>query len=227
MNILDIIKNNKKEIIISNIVIFYSTILCYQIPLILNLYFNIEPHRINLNFIDDKIPFFKFFIIFYVYYYLHIYLLTIYIGILNKEFFYKYISSSFISCTIGGFILLIFPTYFEFNNELYFNNSYFDSIFKLLNNAKLQYNAFPSFHVIKTYLIFKYLYYLLKQKYLKILLIIITILISLSTVFIKAHSILDIIASIFIVEFSIYLNNKFNIDNKTKKFFKYFKKNVN
>ena len=114
MNILDIIKNNKKEIIISNIVIFYSTILCYQIPLILNLYFNIEPHKINLNFIDDKIPFFKFFIIFYVYYYLHIYLLTIYIGILNKESFYKYISSSIISCTIGGFILLIFPTYFEF-----------------------------------------------------------------------------------------------------------------
>ena len=226
MNILDIIKNNKKEIIISNIIIFYMT-MCYQLPLIFNLYFKIEPHKINLNFIDDKIPFFKFFIIFYVYYYLHIYLLTICIGLLNKESFYKYISSSFISCTIGGFILLIFPTYFEFNNELYFNNSYFDSIFKLLNNAKLQYNAFPSFHVIKTYIIFRYLNNILKQKYFKILLIIITILISLSTVFIKAHSILDIIASIIIVEFSIYLNNKFNIDNKTKKFFKYLKKNVN
>ena len=224
MNILDTIKNNKKEIIISNIVIFYSTILCYQLPLILNLYFNIEPHRINLNFIDDKIPFFKFFIIFYVYYYLHIYLLTIYIGILNKEFFYKYISSSIISCTIGGFILLIFPTYFEFNNEIYSNNSYFDFIFNLLNNAKLQYNAFPSFHIIKTYLIFKYLYYLLKQKYLKILLIIITILISLSTIFIKVHSILDIIASIFIVDFSIYLTNKFNIGNKIKNLFNFFKK---
>ena len=176
MNILDIIKNNKKEIIISNIVIFYMT-MCYNLPLFLNLYFNIEPCKINLDFIDSKIPFIKFFVIFYVYYYLHIYLSTICIGLLNKEAFYKYISSSIISCTIGGFILLIFPTYFEFNNEIYSNNSCFDFIFKLLNTAKLQYNAFPSFHIIKTYIIFRYLYYLLKQKYLKILLIIITILI--------------------------------------------------
>ena len=121
MNILDIIKNNKKEIIISNIVIFYSTIFCYQIPLILNLYFKIEPHKINLNFIDDKIPFFKFFIIFYVYNYLHIYLLTIYKEILNK-----------------------------------------------------------------------------------------------------VHSILNIITSIFIVYFSIYLTNKFNIGNKIKNLFNFF-----
>ena len=224
MNILDIIKNNKKEIIISNIVIFYSTIFCYQIPLILNLYFKIEPHKINLNFIDDKIPFFKFFIIFYICYYLHIYLLTIYIGILNKESFYKYISSSIISCTIGGFILLLFPTYFEFNNEIYSNDSLFDFIFNLLNNAKLQYNAFPSFHIIKTYLVFRYLYNLLEQRYYKILLIIITIFISLSTIFIKVHSVLDIIGSIFIVDFSIYITNKFNLKNKIEKFFNYFSK---
>ena len=223
MNILDIIKNNKKEIIISNVIIFYMT-MCYNLPLFLNLYFNIEPCRINLDFIDSKIPFIKFFVIFYVYYYIHIYIFTILIELLNKESFYKYISSSFISCTIGGFILLIFPTYFEFNNELYSNNSYFDSIFKLLNNAKLQYNAFPSFHIIKTYIIFRYLNNILKQKCFKILLIIITILISLSTIFIKAHSILDIIASIFIVEFSIYLTNKFNIGNKIKNLFNFLKK---
>jgi membrane-associated phospholipid phosphatase len=224
MNILNIIKDNKKVIIISNIIIFYSTILCYQVPLIINLFFNIEPYRINLDFIDDKIPFLKFFIIFYVYYYAHIYLLTIYIGIKNNESFYKYVSSSIISCTIGSLILFIFPTYFEFNNEIYLNNSCLDFIFNILNSAKLQYNAFPSFHIIKTYLVFRYLYNLLEQRYYKILLIIITIFISLSTIFIKVHSVLDIIGSIFIVDFSIYITNKFNLKNKIEKFFNYFSK---
>ena len=90
MNILDIIKNNKKEIIISNIIIFYMT-MCYNLPLFLNLYFNIEPCRINLDFIDSKIPFIKFFVIFYVYYYIHICILIILIGLLYKESFYNYI----------------------------------------------------------------------------------------------------------------------------------------
>lgn len=208
------IQENKNALIIYTLVIFYSTAICYQTPIFIVNHLGFTRHNIYLNIIDGIIPYIDFFIIFYVYYYLHIILAGIVIVGVNKEIFSKYITSMLLCCTTGFIIFIIFPTSFTYQHE----DSKFNLFMKLGKILDIEYNAIPSFHVIKTYLILKYFVKLNTPLVSKFILFIITFLITLSTVFIKVHSFIDIISSILLVEFYTYIVNKYHLDIFLRKF---------
>ena len=211
--IYDEIKQYKNSFIVLCLATIYSTAFCYQIPIHIVNYLGTTIYNVNLNFIDGYLPFIEWFIIFYTYYYAHVFVYGIFIMVISKEIFLKYITALIFCCTIGFIIFIIFPTCFKYPHEMSYLLREIDKI------TDIERNALPSFHVIKTYLVCRYYISLSTQILSIIYMIIVSVLIILSTVFIKVHSVVDIISGILLSELSIYLINRYKLYNIVKKFF--------
>ena len=204
---INLFKENKNVFIVFLLITLYSTSICYQCPIFIVKFLGLERHDVCIYFIDKHIPFIDWFIIYYVYYYLHVFVFGMIIMLSNKEIFLKYVTNILLSCTAGFIIFIIFPTYFGFKH----NSLNFPLFFKMGKVVDIECNAFPSFHVLKSYLVFRYFLKLNIDVMTKILFTIVTILMCLSTVFIKVHGFIDIPSAILLAEFNIYLANKYRL----------------
>lgn len=195
------------------------------IPLLFSFYLlqrYIEPkYTIYLN-MDSHIPFIKEFIIPYVTWYVYIIWPFIYFGLYSKEDFIDYFKFIYIGMFVSFIIYFIFPNGLNLRQPI-MDNDIFSKLIKLLRYIDPPTNVCPSIHVydaIGVYIIVRNSVLFKRKTLFKNLCLTLTILICISTMFIKQHSIIDVIAGItlsvviylwiYVLPKSIYHNKELN-----------------
>lgn len=211
------LKNNKKEIGILTAILLIQSSVYFLAKLF-------QPYQIVLNNnLDDKIPFIPEFIYFYILWYLLLFLVPLLVLKYSKKNFNNYILTSISFITIEFLLFVAFPTtinryQFDVNNLSTF---LVDLIYK---SDTPVYNLFPSGHCAYAFL---FVTLVLDTKNIKIntkfFISIISLLIILSTLFIKQHVLIDVIGALIIIPL-YYFVKKQNIDlERTKLYAKIFR----
>ncbi len=149
--------------------------------------------------LDDKIPFCEYFIVPYLLWFLFIPAVFIFLFFTSKEEYYKLSAFLFIGMTICLTICTIWPNGQELRQNFQADKNIFTHIVAFIYHTDTNTNVFPSIHVFnsvgaciavcksKT---------IHKKSVIRPCTVVLTILICLSTVFLKQHSVLDVIGGI-------------------------------
>ena len=175
-----------------------------------------KPHLMGSAF-DSKIPFVPFFIYLYISWYLLLFLIPYIFYKKDKNKFYKFITCSFICAVISSLIYIFYPTtMLRTNIETTGITSFIINFIYIVDTPVI--NCLPSMHCVLCFLFMLCIPKNLKLMN-KIIIIFISLMVILSTLFIKQHVIIDIISA-FIISFSTYI-----IISKTRVYLKIFKEN--
>ncbi|WP_461206226.1 phosphatase PAP2 family protein [Clostridium sp. DL1XJH146] len=157
---------------------------------------SVVPKYMMHSVIDDYIPFVKIMVVPYVYWYAFIVVPFIFFAINNKKDFYNLAFFIFAGMTISFIIYAILPNGHNLRPAIY-ENDFLSNLIKLLYSIDKPTNSAPSMHVIDTIAVYVAVMNnekLSKIKRIRAITLISMILIILSTVMIKQHSILDVFA---------------------------------
>lgn len=190
--------------------------LCFLIliPIVDVIYFLINnsnngARNLSTSF-DIGLPFLKVFIIPYVVWYPFILLGFIYICFKSREVYFKTLITFIISLLCCYIIFYFFQTTTP-RPEL-IGNDMLTSMIRVIYTMDQPFNCFPSIHVLACYLIVRGMDKAVKGiNKVKIVAFITSILIILSTLFIKQHVIMDAISAIFLGEIIFTLINTINL----------------
>jgi len=163
----------------------------------------IEPKYIMHIKLDDYIPFIKYFVVPYVFWYFYLFWGYIYFAFYSKEEFTKFIKFIIYGALAAYVVYFLFPNGQDLRNDIssIYNNDIFLQIIYSIRSTDPPANVFPSLHcynsiginiAICTSTAFK------DKKWVRIFAYISTILISISTVCIKQHSIVDVFGAIIL-----------------------------
>ncbi|MBQ9511230.1 MAG: phosphatase PAP2 family protein [Clostridia bacterium] len=149
--------------------------------------------------LDDKIPFLPWMIIFYFAWYPGLLAVGAYLMVRDVGGFKRYMT--YVGVTFFTMIIVcaLFPNYQDMRPDITGNENVFTRILKGIYTADTYTNVLPSGHVFGSFAIAIGVFEnknLRKHIWLDVITIIVAVLISVSTVFVKQHSILDGIASI-------------------------------
>ena len=187
------IKENKSRVIIIVLMFLFETLMYFIAKI-----FEGTPIYLN-NHIDDMIPFIPYFVIFYFLWYIFLFLIPLLILKYDKKVFDKYILVSVVYTLLEVIIFILLPTTMNRADFIVNNMSTFlvDLAYKVDYPVR---NLFPSAHCAFALLFIMATLDLKKLniKY-KLLIIISSILIILSTVFVKQHVIVDFIGAFCII----------------------------
>lgn len=198
------IKNkNNKEVIITIIllIIFQSALYIFA------KFTPFEYHIINIE-LDNYIPFISMFVYPYILWYITLFLVP-YLFSKYDKFLYKVYVKTLFTCLIIAFIIYVFYPTTLIRNEVIVKNisTFLISIIYKVDTPAI--NCLPSAHCIVSFLhIYITLHIKKMNNKIKALIVIQSILVILSTLFIKQHVILDVITA-FILSLIIYLINYF------------------
>ena len=159
--------------------------------------FILSYHLITLS-VDDKIPLIPFFIIFYVIWYPYIFI-SIYFIFKKDKYKFNELLKKVIACTIiSDLCFIIYPTMVT-RPEITSYNSLLDFMLYVIYMADIPVNCFPSLHCIFALLVmYAVTFDKNMNKVFRILVGIISPLICLSTVFVKQHSVIDVVGAFFL-----------------------------
>ena len=150
-------------------------------------------HTVEIAF-DSKIPFCEYFVIPYYFWFVFLAGIHIYTLLFDVPAFKKLMYFIIISYTITTIIYIVYPNKQELRPTEFLRDNIFVDIVKKLYNFDTNTNVCPSLHVIGSFTTWQ-CKPLLKPS-LQIPIVISTVLISISTVFLKQHSAVDIIAGL-------------------------------
>lgn len=192
-------------------IICMNSITYYGTKLITN-----QMYHYNATSIIDKwIPLIPFFVFFYLIAYIIWMIGYIVIAKESKEICFKILSAEFLSKLFCLFFFFIFPTTMT-RPEITATNI-FEVALQFIYQMDEPVNLFPSIHCLESWMCFRGSCHLKKVSlHYKIFMFICAFCICASTVLVKQHVLIDIIGGILVVEFSLFLANKFH----TEKFFK-------
>lgn len=154
---------------------------------------------------DDVIPFCEFFIIPYVFWYLFLLFIHLYTLKYDVDSFKKLMYYLILSFGTATVIFAVFPNMQELRPTEFQRNNIFTDAVKFLYTIDTHTNVCPSLHVVGSFAVLFTAWNakgLNKWGY-RIIFFVITILITLSTVFLKQHSVIDINMGI-ILSFAVY-----------------------
>jgi len=145
----------------------------------------------------------------------HFYLgltVAIYFYITQKKIFYKLGKDILITFQFCYLFFMFIPSS---GPQFYFNNSIFHShggifyhfLAYIENNIEIPSGAFPSSHVAIATIIIIYSLFFINKKRIKIPIIFIATGLIISTVYIRAHYLIDVIAGIIVGSLSYFINN--------------------
>ena len=148
--------------------------------------------------IDAKVPFCEFFVIPYYFWFVFLVGMLIYSVLFDIPTFRRYMSYIIITYSITLLIYIIYPTAQELRPVEFNRNNIFTAIVSLLYGFDTNTNVCPSMHVIGSFAVY---FSARKSKHFSALKWRITfgiaaVLISISTVFLKQHSVIDIAAAL-------------------------------
>lgn len=151
--------------------------------------------------LDDLIPFNEVFVIPYFLWFLYIFITVAYFLLTSKKDFYKCCANLFIGMTICLLIYTIWPNGHHLRVDLNSlgRHNIFITILSKLYRFDTATNVFPSIHVfnsVAAFIAINKCERLRRIKWLQWSALLLTILICMSTVFLKQHSILDVFAAL-------------------------------
>lgn len=168
--------------------------------------------------IDRLIPYISQFIFFYILWYIFLFLIPYIFYKKNKNTFYKYLTSFFISIAVCGIIYFFFPTCVE--RPIITNNNLSSILTNIIYKIDTPVNCLPSGHCL---LCFYFIIGLSEIKNIKpiykILIFTSSVLIILSTVFVKQHVLYDVISALILSIITWFIVNKTKIYEKLKQRF--------
>ncbi len=157
------------------------------------------------NAIDDKIPFNVWFIIPYCLWYLLIFIVPYYLYTKDKDKFVKYIYSYIICTLIANLIFIIYPTTVARPDVIVKGPVTLLAKFIFWTDTPIM-NCFPSLHCAMSLL---FILFILPtkniNKYVKIFVVFISVLIMASTLFIKQHVFIDVVSGNILAIISFFL----------------------
>ena len=148
--------------------------------------------------LDDKIPFMEIFIIPYYLWFPFMVVPVLYFFWRDKDEFYAVTKFLIIGMTIFLFFSSICPNGQVLRPAVFERNNIFIDMVKQLYKIDTPTNIFPSIHVynsIGIYLSVKSSKHLKDRKWIQLGTLVLTVLIILSTVFLKQHSVLDVVGA--------------------------------
>ena len=148
--------------------------------------------------IDDYIPFFEWFVIPYLFWFVYLAGMVIYTALYDIGAFRKMMLFVIITYTLTIVIYLIWPNCQELRPAAFERDNIFTRIMRDYYAYDTNTNVCPSLHVIGAVAVQFAFMHLKGKKYivLHIAFMVTTILICLSTVFLKQHSIVDVFAAV-------------------------------
>lgn len=162
--------------------------------------------------IDRAIPFMKVFIIPYVSWYFFIFIVLVYLALKDKNTYYK----TLISYNLG--MIVCFIVYFVYQTTVHrpniTGNDILSKLVLLIYSNDNPYNCFPSIHSYTSYLMMKaILKSNVRNMYNTLIVSSISILIILSTLFVKQHVVLDAISAIILGEVIFNIIYKLDLES--------------
>lgn len=157
--------------------------------------------------LDDRIPFCEYFLIPYLFWFLYLIGMLVYTLLWDVESFKKLMSFIMVSYSVAILTYLLFPNCQELRPQVFERDNIFTRIVAMFYQFDTNTNVFPSIHVIGSVAVMTCAW---QSKHFssrgwRIAFTAVTILISLSTVFLKQHSLLDVFAAIPVCLLAHYL----------------------
>ena len=186
----------------------YKHGLCFLYALIYFPWFSLIEKHVTWHFhivhvpLDDMIPFVEFFIVPYLFWFPYVAIPLVYFFLTDKETFLKSCRFLFTGMTVFLIISTIYPNGAYLRPIVFPRDNIFTTVVKILYKMDTPTNLFPSIHVynaLGTHLSICYSKKFGGSRAFKIGSFIIAILIVLSTMFIKQHSVFDVLTAIVMV----------------------------
>lgn len=208
-------KINLKVILISIFLVAFQSIFFF-----LTKPFIKDPYILGSS-LDNAIPYVPGFIWIYVFWYFMLFAVPYYIASKNETSLYKYVITYIITIIISGIIFVAFPNSVIRANitETDISNKLVALIYKLDTPAI---NCLPSIHCLFSYLFILGVFDCKKNasNIMKFVITTLSILVVLSTLFVKQHVVYDAIASLILAIVFWIIVDKFKLYNICHKLFK-------
>ena len=151
-------------------------------------------------FIDDYIPFCEFFVLPYIFWYVFLFGMHFYTLLYDIKAFKKLMTFIMITFSFTVLIYLVFPNMQELRPTEFTRDNFLVDVMKALYIVDTNTNVFPSLHVIGSFgvLFASWNCKGFNRPVIRIIMTFLTILISISTVFLKQHSVLDLLGGIIV-----------------------------
>lgn len=188
-------------------------LLLLYFPLYLVSFYYIEhfgSHKIHIieSVFDHKIPFIEYFIVPYLLWFLYCALAWTYFFFMEKESFNKLMYVGMIGMTTFIVVSIIYPNGLQLRPEFFVRDNIFVDLTKYLYSIDTATNVFPSIHVFNSLAVhFAILHSerMRKHPMVQNASFIMCVLIILSTMFLKQHSVFDVISAIILFSVSFHL----------------------
>lgn len=148
--------------------------------------------------LDHRIPFCEYFIIPYILWFAYIGVTWLYLCFFDKRGFYQFIISLYSGMTLFLIISTVFPNGLDLRVDFDANKNIFTKLTAFIQVADTPTNVFPSIHVYNSIGACVALWKneaVKKRPILKSFIMLLTVSICLSTVFLKQHSVIDVIGA--------------------------------
>jgi membrane-associated phospholipid phosphatase len=173
-----------------------------SIPLVslVHIYLNRERgnERDLSTFIDGIIPFNAWFAIPYLYWFLYIFLVVVYFAIVDYKSYFRLLSSIVAGMSTSFLFFIFLPSEMIRAEDGMSGSGFLSYLMGLIYGNDNPYNCFPSIHVLNAFLATAFICRLHKGVFMRTFAILSCILISLSTMFVKQHYALDVLAALLI-----------------------------
>lgn len=169
-------------------------------------------HNIG-TLIDRLIPFNKVFIIPYVFWYVYVFATLLFFAAADYRSYFRLLFGILTGMAVCFIIYYIFPTTVP-RPEVYGNDILSGMVRKIYFNDN-PFNCFPSIHILDTFLVSAYLWKYDKSRVLRFFIILSSVSIYMSTLFVKQHYLLDAVSATLL---GMMLYFVFNSDHIWSKF---------
>lgn len=149
--------------------------------------------------LDDHIPFVEYFIVPYLLWFLLIASVILYFFFTDKDLFYRLTGFLFVGMTLFLIICTIFPNAVNLRPDVFPRDNVFTSVVRHLYQADTSTNVLPSIHVFNSLgvcIATRHSQALRKKTVISFGIYLLSFLIILSTMFLKQHSVIDVVAAI-------------------------------
>lgn len=152
--------------------------------------------------LDRYIPFLEFFVIPYLLWFVYCFITLGYFFFHDKEDFYKAAKLTITGMTLFLIICTVFPNGQHLRPDTFARENLFTDLVRMIYAKDTPTNVLPSLHVFNSvacYLAIAHNKTLQKHRFIQYGSLTLTVLIVLSTVFLKQHSIIDVISALVLV----------------------------
>lgn len=161
-----------------------------------------ENYHIIESVVDQYIPFLEIFVVPYLLWFLYCFITLAYFFLTSKEDFYKSAKLTITGMTIFLIICTIYPNGQNLRPAEFVNHNIFTELVGMVYSKDTPTNVLPSIHVFNSvacYIAIAHNEKLKQYHWVQYGSLILTVLIVLSTVFLKQHSIIDVIAALVMI----------------------------